>query len=163
MPKKIKGDMLTAEIIGDDAIIKALGQLAKDSTRRKILRPAISEAASAMVKTARSLVPIETGELKKSIGQKVVTVKRSGTIIGVVGPRRGFKRAVVRMSRYKPAYFNNPVRYAHLIEFGTPQHGPQAFMRPAMDNTPTASIIRRRTVYELNRQAEIARRKGRTL
>lgn len=162
MPKKVSISDIDVQILGEEALIAAINQLAKDSTRRKIMRPAIREAASKISKAAKSKVPVETGLLKKSIGVKVVTYK-SGTIYAAIGPRSGFKRKVQRTmpsTGKKREVLSNPTKYAHLVEFGTSRFAKKPFMRPAMDSVNSMAIIRRRAAKELIRQRQVAAAKG---
>ncbi len=86
-----------------------------------------------------------TGTLKKSLGIKMTTTRR-GTVLGVIGPRRGFKTQVGTTGKGKPIY-EDPANIAHLVEFG---HGgphpapPHPFMRPAWQNSASqvAAIYR---------------------
>lgn len=160
--KKIKAGDIDIAIIGEDALLAAFAHLAKDATRRKIMRPAIGEAASAVAKAARARVPVETGLLKKSIGTSVKTTKK-GNVVGVIGPRRGFKQQVNRPSRIVQNTTADPTKYAHLVEFGTAHSAPQAFLRPAMDTVPRVEIIRKRAAIEMLRQQKLAIAKGKTL
>lgn len=102
---------------------KKLRQL---GTRKALRAPssAVRAGSSVIIKAARRLVPIDTGTLKKGITQKVKNYRRSKLSISTFGARN---RKVLTKEGYK-----NPVRYAHLVEFGT-RRGAKAnpFLRKA--------------------------------
>jgi len=125
----------------------------KKSVRNTILRQAMRKATAIVVKAAKSKVPTRTGLLKKSIGAKVKMYK-SGEVVGIVGPRSGFKKKVVLLGRRgailgtkkagkllaaggKEA-MQNPTRYAHLVEDGSRHASPHPFLRPALASSKSA-------------------------
>ena len=107
----------------------------KTAVKRRVIRSAITKAVRVLAKEAKKLAPKDSGLLKKSIGQVVRTYK-NGRIVGVVGPRRGFKQMVSRTKRFPAkvgesvfqagdfvvAELADPANYAHLVEFGTEPH-----------------------------------------
>ena len=106
---------------------------------------AVRAGGSAIVREMRRRAPRDTGSLRKSLGQRVKTYRRDGTVVSIVGARsRSYETDKGR---------RNPAFYAHLVEFGTAPHklgggthpGAQAhpFMRPAWD---TASPEAKRAV-----------------
>jgi hypothetical protein len=107
--------------------LKALGP----KLEKKILRAAVDKGTKYLTKQTKANVPVQTGLLKKSIGSKVKTYP-NGKIIGIVGPRSGFRQQVVTRGR-KGAILRtkkglklfmaggkdtvrNPLKYAHLTE-----------------------------------------------
>lgn len=98
------------ELKGLQQAINSLQGLSR-TVRNKILRKAITKAVQPITKDAKARAPRRTGALRKSIGYKVVTYKRNGTVTGVIGPRKGFAR-MLNGSRIDPVY------YAHLVELG---------------------------------------------
>src|SRR5262249_50692934 len=127
-----EGDDVSAgfEIAGLKELQKKLGAL-PDRVQRKVMRPAVSAAATPIAKTAKQKAKKRSGLLKKSIGKKVVTNKRAGSVSAVTGPRKNVTAEIdgktVRASRY-----------AHLVEKGFidehgEHHAPQPFMNPALD------------------------------
>jgi HK97 gp10 family phage protein len=95
------------------AVAELLARLAglDRKVARKALRKGLTEATRVVMWDARALVPKRTGTLRKSIGRKVWTKRGGAVIAGIIGPRKGFRVLV----RGRPV---NPVRYAHLVEFG---------------------------------------------
>jgi hypothetical protein len=78
---------------------------------------------------AKAAAPKETGLLKLSLGTKVSTYAATNTVVGVVGPRKGFRRPIVRSKRGRlqqkkqaaaadVVLYRDPVKYAHLAESG---------------------------------------------
>jgi HK97 gp10 family phage protein len=106
---------ISVKLEGLEGVLKRLGRLKKQTTRSKILRKAINAAARPVLKAARGLVPVQSGLLKKSLGMKVKTYRKSGTVIAIIGPRTGFKREVTVGGQKQ---LRNPTKYAHLVELG---------------------------------------------
>lgn len=95
---------------------KALAEL-PPALRERGLKDALRRAGRQVVSLARSLVPVASGTLKKSLGLVLRSPRRGrrGDPYVVLGPRKGFSREVVRDGRTRKA---NPANYAHLVEFG---------------------------------------------
>lgn len=95
------------------------------SARRSVLRKAITKSTRpllfAVKKYARAIR--DTGALAKSIARKIVTYKRSGALVAIIGPKSGETQMLVRSRSYsrKPQKVN-PVFYAHLVHGGTSPH-----------------------------------------
>lgn len=99
---------------------------------KKILRAAVASATRKLAREAKSRAKgfRRTGVLWKSLGSKVKAYPNSGTVVGIVGARQGFRQQIgvakqdsregARYPRKKgdPIYAN-PVKYLHLVELGT--------------------------------------------
>lgn len=120
----------------------------KRGIRNKLLRKATSKAGRAVRKIAKANCPVNTdphltvkGLMKKSMGLRVKAT-RSGAVVGVIGPRKGFKAQVGTRRDGRPI-FQDPAKIAHLVEYG---HGgphpapPHPFMRPAWDSGATTAL-----------------------
>lgn len=116
---------IAGEIRGLNQLLINLEQLGSTKARA-VSRRALVSSSSTPLKAAKQKAPIETGQLKKSLGKRHKTYRGSGTTIVVIGPRMGFKN---------PETGRNPVRYAHLVELGTANASPQPFLRPALMST----------------------------
>lgn len=82
----------------------------KVSIRNRVLRGAMTKATRRVARVAKDLAPEgETKALKRSVGQKVVVRRR---VIGIVGPRRGFRVVTPDGVPHDPAVI------AHLAERG---------------------------------------------
>lgn len=116
--------------------------------QRGTIREALTKAARLMTAKAKQNAPVgATGLLKKSIRQKVVTSKR-GAVTAFVGPSTKVSGQVDRFGTGNIQTVR-PVKYAHLVEFGsaargsygrkgqkvTPGNPPKPFMRPAFEST----------------------------
>ncbi|QTC88186.1 HK97-gp10 family putative phage morphogenesis protein [Brevundimonas pondensis] len=102
-------------IAGLREVNAALGQLPK-ATGRNVLRRVAIARLEPIAEAMRQNAPVHLSDLKDSVA---VTTKR---------PKRHRKVSEVEA-------FAGPGRHpqAHLQEFGTSQHGPQPFARPAWD------------------------------
>lgn len=159
---------------------------------RKATRKAVDACTKLVLAAAKANVPSRTGMLKKALGRKVVAAKGGKGYVGIVGPRKdvsdkvrarqqrefeqGKRKRAPRPRFRKTILVNgkemvvNPVKYAHLVEYGraevTPKKGatvsftlpdgttifrhriaavpPRPFLRPAWDGNRAAceSIIR---------------------
>lgn len=105
----------TVKVEGLREIDAALGELGK-VTGRSVLRRVGRMRLQPMAEEMRRLAPVDQTDLRDSIA---VSTKR---------PRRHKKQSDVEV-------FAGPGRHpqAHLQEFGTVNHGPQPFVRPAWD------------------------------
>jgi len=135
----------------NDAIAGLPQELAK-SAERSVL----SAGAKPILTAAKAKAPIgkgiHAGLLKASIGLNVKKTK--GSWSARVGPRVGFRKFVKKATRRKDIFaksrkrglikagnkgdqydvFQDPVRYSHLVEYGTSRAKAQPFIRPAMDS-----------------------------
>jgi len=104
---------IRAEITGIKELMQSLEKFTP-AVQRKILRPALRAEGTRVLKEARAKVPVDTKLLKKSLGQRTKTYK-NGRVVVIVGPRHGFKQVIKGVAK-------NPVRYAHLVEYGAKPH-----------------------------------------
>lgn len=123
-----------------------------------ILRRAVTKGAQRLVKAMKGRVPVESGLLKKSLGYKIGISRKTGAVYAVIGPRTGFKRAVVLLdgrgalagskagqrlkSKGGEETIRNPTRYAHLAER---KHG---WMKAAISQDGPAAMDDIRQVIE---------------
>lgn len=159
--KQLASGKLGDAVQGDEELIRKLSMLSKQSTVNRMLRPGVREASGEVRKKAKALVIEETGLLKQSIGNKLLTVAGK-VVVAIVGPRRGMGRVVERTapSGWRGPVQSDPALYAHLVEFGTAHSPPQPFMRPAWDAVDSKRIVARRTVHELRKAAQGRTGKG---
>lgn len=110
-------------LVGDKELIAKLNGLG-GKVYKKVVAGASRKAFAPVVKTAKEKAPKETGLLKKSMGVKQKRYPRAGRIVTLVGPRTGFKQEVTVKDRNgNPVKVTrDPVRYGHLVEFGTGPH-----------------------------------------
>lgn len=104
----------------------------------------VAKAGKANLGTVRQRKLRElTGILRESMGFKIKNYGE-GNVIGVIGPRVGFRRQVGvrkrdgKKSKAGDPIYHDPAKIAHLVEFG---HGgphpapPHPFMRPAYETS----------------------------
>jgi len=113
-------------------------------TKKALRAPAAAVRAGSriIIDKSRSAAPVDTGQLKKSLGQKIKTYRRSKVVVSIFGVRN---KLVIT-----PKGKRNPVKYAHLVEFGT-KNGvkPNPFMRRSF---ATSSSAAKRAVIEKMKQ-----------
>lgn len=140
---------IQGKLEGLGPVVRRLQEVGRKSTRTAILRKAVNAATGPLLKSAKAMCPVsedpplKKGLLRKSLGRKLSYNKRSGVVTGLVGPRRGFKVQVgVRKKGKRPGspIYQDPVRYAHLVELGTRRAGPKPFLRPAWDGGKAAAL-----------------------
>lgn len=104
--------------------LRAKLALLRASQQRRIVRPAVAAAGTPVLQAARQRAPVESGQLRRSLGKRVKLLRKSGIVVAIVGPRRkAFRKQLWRQSRWsKDAQWVNPTNYAHLVEFGTLPH-----------------------------------------
>lgn len=172
---------------------------------RKAAKEAMSDATKLILTSAKAKVPARTKSLRKALGRKVKALKSGTGYYGVVGPRKDSKKKIAASeaavkagtrktairSRFKRTVKHqgrellvNPVKYAHLVEFGrgparpkekkamsdgvniygrrTKSVAPQPFMRPAWDENAakTASIVKDK-MREASKEASRTRKGAR--
>lgn len=125
---------------------KALAELPK-ATGKSVLRRVLKARAEPVKAAARAAAPELTGNLKNSI---VVTTKRPKGY--KTGAARAYAKAVAMGGDAKAAakaagpspveafVVTGDIPQAFFQEFGTVNHGPQAYMRPAWDATRGAVL-----------------------
>jgi HK97 gp10 family phage protein len=92
---------VNVRVEGAREIERAMRELGEQASNR-ILRSALNRGANPVVKRAKELVPVETGELRRAIGKRLRRARRgSGKQTAVVGVERPTSRR------------------AHFVEFGT--------------------------------------------
>jgi HK97 gp10 family phage protein len=106
----------------------------------------------------------DSGLLMKSIG---ITVKktRTGQLTSRVGVRSGFKGRSLGFKISKRGKnkgkmterFQNPVNYAHLVEYGTSHSAAKPFIRPAIESTQDQVMGAMAAGYEKHLTKVVAR------
>lgn len=113
-------EKFSMKVSGDRELIAALDAL-PDRLRKNVLRRAVRRACKPILATAKALVPVRYGHLRKSLSTKIVAYHRTGAVVGVIGARKDYVREVtdpVTGARRRVV----PHKYAHLVEFGTQAH-----------------------------------------
>jgi HK97 gp10 family phage protein len=139
-----------AEVVG------RLRDLDKKAARAAV-RKGLNEVTKVVTKDAKANVPKGTGLLRKSIGRKIVVSRGGAKLLGVVKPRGGAK-----FTKTVNGKKVNPIRYAHLVEYGRVRVfvknkkvlaangkffgasakavAPRPFLRPAWDKNKGAAV-----------------------
>ncbi|HJZ57304.1 MAG TPA: HK97 gp10 family phage protein [Gemmataceae bacterium] len=139
----------------DDAAFRSLARKLADLDQKvatKAIQDGINEVTKVVLNDAKAMVPTRSKLLRKSLGRRVRVYRNSRVVVGIIGPRRGYRVEV-------NGRWVNPAKYAHLVEYGrgvarrwkkrlqsdlsivygTRQHparsaAPKPFMRPAWAN-----------------------------
>lgn len=114
--------MSDVEILGMDEILKKL-KILPERVQKNVLVGAVRASAKPMIKEAKSLVPKDSGTLKKSIGIRKRRSKDKNIVTFSVAPLKK-----------KGGW------YAHFIEFGTVKQVSHPFMRPAFEKKGAETI-----------------------
>jgi len=127
------------KLSGMRELSKALDALPKE-LRRTVESSALRAGMAPVRKAARSNLgrSKDTGLLQKSLG---LTVKktRKGQLTARVGARSGFTETVTRKGSNNPEKAN-PVKYSHLVEYGTSHSAAKPFIRPAVESSEGAML-----------------------
>jgi hypothetical protein len=126
----------------DTAQVKSLMERIQGLDKRAgrgAIKKGMNEVTQAVLWAARGLVPKRSGLLRKALGRKVIVQRGGAKILGVVKPRSGMwvtkppdfvMQRRQRTKNGKTQFFVkkwegavggilvNPIRYAHLVEFG---------------------------------------------
>lgn len=125
---------------------------------------AVKAAGEVIANVAKSLVPVDTGNLKRTIGVKVLNKKRGPyQVAAIIGPRVGLKSLKPKKNKSKNHRKSGDGFYGYFVEYGTggqlsherkkpissskrkkyaESHGgmrPRPFMRPAFDQASGAA------------------------
>jgi HK97 gp10 family phage protein len=122
---------LAVKLQGDSRLIRQLSFL-RQRVKTRIVKSAITSAASIALKAAKAKVPRRYGQLRRSLGKRAKAY-RSGVFVVLVGPRTWFREKI-------NGQWVNPTKYAHLVELGTVKAAPHPFIRPAFDETKGAML-----------------------
>lgn len=114
--------MVDVKIEMKDLLVK-LNKL-PEKIKNRVVKGAVRASAKPIIKEAKKIVPVKTGNLKKSIG---VTKRRDkGSVVTYsVSPRKGGKYDGF---------------YGFFLEVGTKKMSPHPFLRPAFENAGKESI-----------------------
>jgi HK97 gp10 family phage protein len=130
-------------------LMRSLDNLPKElqkSAEKAVLRA----GGKPILAAARAKVPVDTGNLKKSLGVSV-HANRAGWISARVGPRKGFKgksktgRKRERAAKGKRGTFQenklaDAQEISWYVETGTPRSAARPFIRPAIDSAAGAVL-----------------------
>lgn len=87
-------------------------------------------ALNPILEEARQRAPVRTGALRKSLGKKVKTYRRSRVTVGIVGVRFNYEKSVKGKGGKKKKII--PRNYGHLVEKGSRGKPGKPFLRPAL-------------------------------
>ncbi|MFY4862412.1 HK97-gp10 family putative phage morphogenesis protein [Aliarcobacter butzleri] len=113
--------------------------------QNNILVGAVRAGAKPLVDAAKANVPVDTANLKRSIGINRKKTKDKSQVWFTVSPRKGGK---------------NDGFYGHMVEFGTSKMAAQPFMRPAFESQDKQSIeaVKEYMALRIDKEVEKARK-----
>ncbi|MFW2600155.1 HK97-gp10 family putative phage morphogenesis protein [Aliarcobacter butzleri] len=113
--------------------------------QNNILVGAVRAGAKPLVDAAKANVPVDTANLKRSIGINRKKTKDKSQVWFTVSPRKGGK---------------NDGFYGHMVEFGTSKMAAQPFMRPAFESQDKQSIeaVKEYMALSIDKEVEKARK-----
>lgn len=130
-----------ASVAGVVATVRMFDHL-RQAIRNKILRKSVSTGCVPQNKKAKATARFRdrTGMLRKSIGIKVRTYRKTASSIGVVGPRYGYT-TTYRGKRV------DPTKYSHIVEGGVfrrrqPPPFPRRFLEDAFNRSRSEAETR---------------------
>lgn len=104
------------EVQGEADVIARLQALGQRMEKR-IITGAARAALKPIVADARSRCPIDSGQLKKSLGVVASTRRKKKNVFRfMVGARKGFEHQIINI--YGNPQTANPQKYAGTVEFG---------------------------------------------
>lgn len=144
---------VTVKLEGFKALDDALAELSK-AAGKGVLRRSLKKAAEPMADLARSMAPVgPTGNLRESIAYGTKLTKRQAKL-----HRKMFRDDKASVEGFVGA--NDPAAVPQ--EFGTVDHGPQPFMRPAFDQDamPLLDRLGKELAVEVEKSVKRARAKA---
>lgn len=125
-----------AQLIGGKELERRFRTLG-EKVQRKVLRAAVASGATPVAKSTKARAAKETGTLELSIGKKVKAYPKSGSVVGVIGPRFSVT-STFKGKRRRPAYYAHLAERGHIAEDGTFVSGNHAIEKAAAESEPTA-------------------------
>lgn len=141
--------MLQVDLSGTVDLRETLFALSK-ATRNKIGLEAVITALTPIVDTAQQLAPVDTANLKESIGFRAVKFK-NGNITAIIGPRRKFKKGNRIATKY-----GHLAEHGHVGRDGKFVPG-KPFMRPSFDQNVDRALKEIGTVLGTKIEAQAKR------
>jgi HK97 gp10 family phage protein len=160
------------EVDGLSDLQAALRELGDPKAIKLALRGALRKAAKPMLEAARGKVPVDKGDLKRSVKMAAAKGERLdsptfGIVIGIDSNEQPAKIVTrkTRSNRGRGGTYRDPgvAGVAPITEFGTPRQAAEPFMRPAFDaeGEPTIRRFGEVAMSEIERvAARIAKRRG---
>ncbi len=102
------------EVQGLRDALAALDAVEK-KVKTKLLRKAATAGGKIVLRAVKARVARKSGLLARAMGHKTKAYTNTGTVIDIVGPRKGFAETTNGKKR-------DPAKYAHLVEDGTRPH-----------------------------------------
>lgn len=104
----------------------------------KILRQALSKAATPVVRAAKEKVPVDSGALRQSIGKSTRKGRGKNVATVAVGPKKNARALALANERRSKAIAG--IFYAHIVELGYGRQAPQPFLRPALEENANDAV-----------------------
>ncbi len=126
----MKRNSFTVEVRGFNQVIQAL-QDAADAPSSERVEIALAEVGAQIIDTAKSLVPVLSGDLRDNLHVGGFTHLTPG--YRPIGPYNAYKRLPHPAGKPRAVILGSKLPYAHLVESGGKHNAAHPFLRPAID------------------------------
>lgn len=154
---------------GGKELERQLAALADPKKIKSAARSALRKGADEIIPTAKALVPIDKGDLRRSIKQGAAKKRRGeddSVVWQIIGIDRAEQLPAEKLKKDGAGTYRDPgvAGVGPITEFGRPEQGVPAkpFMRPAFDARKGRAAVAIRTELgkAIERQAKIIAKKG---
>lgn len=140
---------MKVQLTGAREAIARLRAIANPKTQERVLKKAVRAGARIIEKDAEKRAPYLYGLLRKAMAVRVRVYRGGEFVMAIIGPEMGHRVIL----NGKPV---DPVRYAHLQEYGTQHSAANPFLRPALDSKGAAAAEKMRTIIEAELSKEMS-------
>lgn len=126
----MKKDRFSVEVKGFDAVMQAINDAA-DAPKGEVVEIALATVGAQIIETAKSLVPVDSGDLRDNLHVGGFTHLTPG--YRPIGPYNAYKRLPHPAGKPRAVILGSKLPYAHLVESGGKRNAAKPFLRPAID------------------------------
>lgn len=123
-------DNFSVTMKGFDAVMQAIDD-ASGAPQGEIVEIALATVGAQIIETAKTLVPVLTGNLRDNLHVGGYTHLTPG--YRSVGPYNAYKRLPHPPGKPRAVILGSKLPYAHLVERGGKHNAAKPFLRPAID------------------------------
>lgn len=123
-------DSFSVTMKGFDAVMQAIDDAA-DAPSGEVVEIALATVGAQIIETARSMVPVLSGDLHDNLHVGGYTRLTPGW--RAVGPYNAYERLPHPTGKPRAVILGSKLPYAHLVERGGKHNAARPFLRPAID------------------------------